>query len=341
MKLFCIVAYDLSRDKIGGVQNRMFRFINGLKLHNQLKLIIFNLYYVNPFIDNSKNIEIYNYKDSKILQKKICDFCFNNQVDYLYFVDYRHILGMQNNFFKKNRPKKIIASVPDIDLYRSKVSSNCSSKIPLEKKFFKTMTSTHLDYLHVASEAHKGLVKTYLKDKFIDFIISPVGLFKDNYNWFKPNNAIGITSIRQRSFKNNEEVISFINDNKIIQKAFYFTDNLKFNTSFNKLNLEFRSAKNYEGIKGFYKKALFNINLSSIEFFANGLIEGGYYGAIPIIKSSNYLCFDLFKGNVIFENEFNSYTLKDFQYFSKDIYNFSRKEFNLESNITHFLKVMG
>lgn len=99
MSLFCIVGYDLSRDKIGGVQNRMFRFINGLKTQKKLTIVVFNLYYDIPYVDLSNKIKIYNCKTPSDLNKELLTFSFNNLIDYLYFADYRHILGINDIFF--------------------------------------------------------------------------------------------------------------------------------------------------------------------------------------------------------------------------------------------------
>ena len=99
MNKFIIVTYDLSRESIGGVQNRTYRFVIGMCKFSQFKIIIFNLYYNIPFYH--KNVVINNFANVNELHKELNKYLYNNLISFVYFVDYRHILNLESKLLKR------------------------------------------------------------------------------------------------------------------------------------------------------------------------------------------------------------------------------------------------
>lgn len=333
MSKFVIVAYDLSRDSVGGVQNRAYRFLVGLCKYSSYDVIVFNLYFNNPFCYNDKLIM--NFSEVSDLHFALNKFLINNQVEFVYFIDYRHILSL-NYSVLKNKKFKLIASIPDIEHYRFKLDRSCQKKLNVESIFFKKINQLKIDFLHVSCSSHKMLASCFLKNT-AKYIITPIGLIADNYTINKKQ-MVGIVATRQKKYKNNTKISNHL---LYLKKCYYFTDNkiIVSNNSYN--NLVYKQAPYFEKIIPYYKRAIVNFSLGYLETFSNSLIEGGFYGCVPVILPSNFIAIDLFEGNVIFPSELPFLDLSTIQKKSLQIYLLSRTKFDLNKNINVFLNVIN
>ena len=330
-----MICYDLARDEIGGVQNRANRFLQGLIKSKIIKdIIIFNLYKTTPCILTSCKIKLYNYNSEILLSKSLSRYILSSSIDILYFIDYRHINPVYYDICK-NRPRRVIASVPDIDQYRSKFVLSSTKKIKLEQKLFTRLSSACIDYLHVSCDAQRLIANKYFSTD-IDYIMSPIGLFKDKYNLYKNNIYSAIVASRNTPFKCVDNTISVLNSSDLINQIYFITDNDNLASHLNK-QVIISHANKYEDILKYYKLAQFNIDLTYIETFANTLVEGGFYGAIPVISPTNFVTFDLFGGNVIYATELDIIKNIDIPRLSKHVFNYSRQKFDILKNTKEIL----
>jgi hypothetical protein len=333
MSKFVIVVYDLSRDSVGGVQNRAYRFLVGLYKYSSYDVIVFNLYFNNPFYYDDKLIM--NFSEVSDLHLELNNFLKNNPVDFVYFIDYRHILSL-DPVLLKNKNFKLIASIPDIEHYRFKLDRSCQKKLKIESIFLKKINSLKIDFLHVSCSSHKMLANCFFKTT-AKYIITPVGLISDNYAWDKKQ-MNGIFATRLKKYKNNNKINKFL---LYLNKCYYFTDNKKINSHNISNKLFYKQAPSFERIIPYYKKAILNFSLGYLETFSNSLVEGGFYGCVPVVLPSNFVAIDLFESNIIFPNELPFLDFADIQRKSLKVYLLSRTKFDLSKNIAFFLNVIN
>lgn len=316
--MIVVVCYDLNRDNVGGVQNGMMRVLSGLIQYKYV--VVFNLQIINPYMTNNKNALIKNYTSAENLNYELNLFLQNNDVEFVYFADYRHTINL------KKKTTLVVAAVQDMDLFRSKYDINYSKKIIAEKKVSKQNV---IDYLHVASKTHQMVCEKYFPNK--RYIISPIGLKKDNYKYKKSKSIDSIVASRYVPYKNYDNIKELLK-NKLIHSNYLVS-----NKYVRLPKTIYKKAKTYEEIIPLYKNAHLNINLSHNETFSNTLVEGAFYGCVPIIKPTNLLSFDLLGGKVLFDNEIKNVTPDKIRDLSKDIFKFSRKCFDLNNNIKTLL----